>query len=53
MYEPAGVDPRVGDLSTTSTLAPEALARLAAMASQLATGGAFLSFVPRQETVTV
>lgn len=53
MYEPAGADPRVGDLTTSPSLAPEALARLAAMASQLATGGTFLSFVPRQEAVTV
>ncbi|GEN80592.1 hypothetical protein [Actinotalea fermentans] len=55
MCEPAGFDPRVGDLSSmeTATLSPEVLARLAAMASQLATSRVFLPFIPQQERVPV
>ena len=54
MCEPAGFDPRVGDLSSTeTTLSPEVLARLAAMASQLATERVFLPFIPQQVPVSV
>ncbi len=54
MCEPAGYDPRVGDISSTQpTLSPEILARLAAMASQLATERVFLPFIPQQERVPV
>lgn len=54
MCEPAGFDPRVGDLSSPqSTLSPDVLARLAAMASQLATERVFLPFIPQQERVPV
>lgn len=54
MCEPAGFDPRVGDLSSTEpTMAPDVLARLAAMASQLATERMFLPFIPQQEHVRV
>lgn len=54
MCEPAGFDPRVGDFSSTQTaLSPEILARLAAMASQLATERVFLPFIPQQERVPV
>lgn len=54
MYEAAGYEPRVGDLtSTETTLAPEVLARLAAMASQLATQRSFLPFVPQQQPLGV
>jgi hypothetical protein len=54
MCEPAGFDPRSGDLSSTETnLSSEVLARLAAMASQLATERVFLPFIPQQERVPV
>lgn len=55
MYEPAGFDPRLGDFSSmeTTTLSPEILARLAAMASQAATERVFLPFIPQQERVPV
>lgn len=54
MAEPAGFDPRIGDLSSPEApFSPEVLARLAAMASQLAAERAFLSFIPKQVRVPV
>ncbi len=54
MFDQAGFDPRIGDLSSPEpTLSPDVLARLAAMASQLATERVFLPFIPQQERVPV